>query len=163
MVRTFLNGGNLFTKALNWIFGKIQFFENCWHKFHFCQHEIDYTTFTSAFFCWREIILVRKTGKSTCYHKTFEKHSKIRKIKIYMWTVSSLKCSRAYEMNWISFVLYPCWAVSRIWMQLHFFANAHFGCQVTISACSSPQLALISKLPLSLGSRESQSSVEHLK
>ena len=96
MVRSFLNGGNLFTKPLNWIFGKIQFFENCWHKFHFCQHEINYTTFTSAFFCWREIILVRKTGKSTCYHKTFEKHSKIRKIKIYMWTVSSLKCSRVY-------------------------------------------------------------------
>ena len=57
----FLNGGNLFTKPSNWIFGKIQFFEKCRREFHFCRREIDYTTFASAFFCRREMILVRKT------------------------------------------------------------------------------------------------------
>ena len=35
--------------------GKYNFFENCWCKFHFCQHEIHYITFASAFFYWREI------------------------------------------------------------------------------------------------------------
>ena len=58
----FLIGGNLFTTPFNWIFGKIQFFENCRHEFHFCRREIDNATFTSAFFCRREIIGVKKTG-----------------------------------------------------------------------------------------------------
>ena len=40
----------LFTTYFNWIFGKIFFFENCQREFHFCWHEIDYTTFASAFF-----------------------------------------------------------------------------------------------------------------
>ena len=56
----FLNEGNLFTTPFYWIFGKLQFLKNCWHEFHFCQCEIDYTTFTSAFFCQRNIIWVRK-------------------------------------------------------------------------------------------------------
>ena len=42
------------------MFGKIQFFENCQHEFHFCQHEINYTTLALAFFCWHEMTLVRK-------------------------------------------------------------------------------------------------------
>ena len=45
------------------MFRKILFFENRWCKFHFCQHEIDYTTFVSAFFCQCEMIWVRKTAK----------------------------------------------------------------------------------------------------
>ena len=52
----FLNGSNLFTTPFNWIFGKIQFFEN-WRR------EIDYLTFASAFFCRRDITWVRKTEK----------------------------------------------------------------------------------------------------
>ena len=64
MVKMFLNGGNPFTKSLNWIFGKIQFFDNRWCEFHFCRLEIDYTTFASVFFCLHIIILVRKTEKS---------------------------------------------------------------------------------------------------
>ena len=36
-------------------------FENRRREFHFCRHEIDYTTFASAFFCRREMIWVRKT------------------------------------------------------------------------------------------------------
>ena len=56
-----MNGDNLFTTPFNWIFGKIQFFENCQREFHFCWREIDNTTFASAFFCQREIIWVRKT------------------------------------------------------------------------------------------------------
>ena len=35
--------------------------ENCWREFHFCWHEIDNATFASSFFCWCEIIWVRKT------------------------------------------------------------------------------------------------------
>ena len=57
----FLNGGNLFTTPFNWIFGKIRFLKNCRHEFHFCQRKINYATFASAFFCWYEIIWVRKT------------------------------------------------------------------------------------------------------
>ena len=52
---------NLFTTPFNWIFGKIQFLENCRRDFHFCQCETDNATFASAFFCRREIIWVRKT------------------------------------------------------------------------------------------------------
>ena len=39
----FLNGGNLFTAPFNWIFKKIQFFENCRREFHLCRREIHYT------------------------------------------------------------------------------------------------------------------------
>ena len=37
------------------------FFLNCRCEFHFFRREIDYTFFTLAFICRREIILVRKT------------------------------------------------------------------------------------------------------
>ena len=57
----FWNRGNLFTTPFNWMFGKIQFFENHWCEFHFCRYEIDYTTFATAF-CWYEMVWVRKTG-----------------------------------------------------------------------------------------------------
>ena len=50
MVRQVFYGCNLFTTPFNRIFGKIHFFENCQHKFYFCQCEIDNTTFASAFF-----------------------------------------------------------------------------------------------------------------
>ena len=66
-LRTYLYGQRsfwmevLFTTPFNWIFGKIKFFENCRHEFHFCWREIHYTTFALAFFCWHEIIWVRKT------------------------------------------------------------------------------------------------------
>ena len=62
----FLNGGNMFTTPFIWIFGKIQFFWNCWHEFHFCQCEIDCATFASAYFCWHKITWVRKTA--TLWH-----------------------------------------------------------------------------------------------
>ena len=50
MVRQVFYGCNLFTTPFNRIFGKMHFFENCQHKFYFCQCEIDNTTFASAFF-----------------------------------------------------------------------------------------------------------------
>ena len=52
------------------MFGKIQFFENHWHEFHFCRRKIDDTTFASAFVCRREMIWARKTaGKALkVYH-----------------------------------------------------------------------------------------------
>ena len=40
---------------------KYFFFLNCRCEFHFFRREIDYTFFTLAFICRREIILVRKT------------------------------------------------------------------------------------------------------
>ena len=56
------NGGNLSTKGFHWIFGKIIFFENCQHEFHFCWCEIDNVTFASTFFCRRGMMGVNKTG-----------------------------------------------------------------------------------------------------
>ena len=60
--RTYLqvNEGNVFTTPFIWIFGKIQFFENCRRKFYFCRREIDCITFRSAFFCRHKIYWVLK-------------------------------------------------------------------------------------------------------
>ena len=51
---------NVFTTPFNWLFGKIQFFENYWCEFHFCRREIDCTAFASALFCWYEVTWVWK-------------------------------------------------------------------------------------------------------
>ena len=61
----FLNGGNLFTKPLNWIFEKIQFLENCRREFHFCQREIDYATFASALFSQKDCMKISNPIFST--------------------------------------------------------------------------------------------------
>ena len=72
-LRTYLHGQKSFwmeviclQHLLIWIFRKIQIFEFCLLEFHFCRHEINYTTFVSAFFCWREIVWVTKTETITC-------------------------------------------------------------------------------------------------
>ena len=56
-------------------------------------------------------------------------------------------------------IIGPC---LRFECNFRFLQMPYFGCQVTIWACSA-QLTLVSKLPLQLGSKGSQSSVEYLR